>query len=312
MLTNRDVILVKPEVTYNVDSVPTAALNAILVENPSWKFEGLRMIDRPSIRASIGKLQKIFGGALKAVSFDVEIKGSGALGTAPELGPLLLGAGYSETIVPATSVTYDLVSDAATHTSVTIYYYQDGIEHKITGARCMSISQSIEVGSPGKLSMVFVGHDAGHSDVALPSPTYDSQVPYPAINASFAVGGYAAVVSKLEYDIGLTLAKPPDLNAVDGYGELLITDRSPTGSFDPEAVLVATNDFIGDFKSGTKMALTTGDIGSTAGNKWKLSIGEIYYTDITPGDREGKRTFEIPFAATDETTTDNECTFVFT
>ncbi|MCK7495178.1 MAG: hypothetical protein MZW92_31855 [Comamonadaceae bacterium] len=40
------------------------------------------------------------------LTFDVEIKGSGAAGTAPELGVLLKGCGFGETVVAVTSVTY--------------------------------------------------------------------------------------------------------------------------------------------------------------------------------------------------------------
>ena len=66
MLTIRDVILAKVEATYNVDSTPTGT-DAILVENPSWGYEGARMNDRPAVRTSMGKMQKVYGGSLKTI-----------------------------------------------------------------------------------------------------------------------------------------------------------------------------------------------------------------------------------------------------
>ena len=53
MLINREVILFKTEVTYGLDPVPTAALDAMLVENINWSNESLRFNERPAVRASL-------------------------------------------------------------------------------------------------------------------------------------------------------------------------------------------------------------------------------------------------------------------
>jgi len=312
MLVKNEIILAKLEGvgSYNTDSVPAGA-DAILVENLSWGFDSPRMIDRPSIRGSLGSLQAIFGGTLKMVSFDVEIKGSGTAGTAPELGPLLVGAGFAETIVASTSVTYKHASDSATHDSLSIYYHQDGLRHKITGCRCFSMSFTAGVESYGKLTMSFVGHDAGTSDTANPTPVYSAQVPPKFLNVGLTVGSYAAVISALAFDMGFTAARQPDVNATDGFGEVLISGRAVTGSIDPSAVTIATNDFLGDFLAGNLMDIGTGLIGS-AGNQWQLILADSYYDNISIADREGVRTFDTPFRCTDELTTDDEVTLAFT
>ena len=80
MLVNREVILAKIEGTYGVDSVPVAASDAVLVENIGWSQEGLRMNERPAVRSSLGMLKHIFGGRMMTLTFDVEMKGSGAAG----------------------------------------------------------------------------------------------------------------------------------------------------------------------------------------------------------------------------------------
>jgi len=312
MLTKRDVILFKKQTGVGTPAVPSAASDAVLVEEPSWSFEGLRMIDNPAIRSSIGSMQRIFGGTLKAVSFTLQMKGSGTAGTAPEFGPILECAGLSETIVASTSVTYKNASDATTHEVGTMYYYQDGMLHQMTDCRVMAFAITAPTGEYAKLAVTVVGHDAGHSDVSLVSPTLDSTKPQPFIGATFQAHTYAATISSLSMDLGLQVAMQPDANASDGYGEIVITGRDVTGSFDPSAVLKATHDFIGKFKSGATGTIQTGSIGATAGNIWALTLNESYYTNVTPGDREGIRTFDIPFACTDETTTDNEMELVFT
>jgi hypothetical protein len=86
---SNEVILVEAELTYGTDPTPSASTNAVLVRNPSLSSEGLRMNDRAAVRAGLGQLQKVHGGQLKRFRFECEVKGSGAAGTAPEIGPLL-------------------------------------------------------------------------------------------------------------------------------------------------------------------------------------------------------------------------------
>ena len=127
MLTSREVVLVKKETTYNTDAAPVAANDALLIGNPSWSHEGLRMNERNTVKNTNGVNQHIFGGTLKTISLEIELKGSGAAGTAPEFGVLFEACSYDETIIPSTSVIYAPTSTTADQKSVTVYYYQDGL-----------------------------------------------------------------------------------------------------------------------------------------------------------------------------------------
>lgn len=299
MLTRREVILAKIESAYGVDAAPTGAANAILVENPSWAHAGARMIERPAIVGSLGTRQSIFGGTLMQVSFDVELKGSGAAGTPPELGVLLRACAFAETISAGASVTYEPVSAQESHESLTLYYYVDGMLHKVLGCRGR-VTGNLEAGNIGKLNFSFIGHPEAAVDATLVTPTYDSAVPPVYVNAPFAIGGYAAVIASLAFDAGLTVATPPNPAAANGYGQIRITGRNITGSFDPEAVLVATHDFLGKWRSGALMALDTGVIGGTAGNRYRLQLPKVYYRELAPGDRDGLRTFQVGYGAIDD------------
>lgn len=309
MLKSRAVILAKAESTYNTDAVPVAGVNAILVENLSpVTWEGARMAERAPIRASFGKLRNIYAGTLGQVTFDVEIKGSGAAGTAPELGVLLKGCGFSETIVPATSVAYAAAS--SNHSSLTIYVYEDGLRYILTGCRGM-VTAAIATGSFGKLSFTFVGHVSGPTDQALPTATYNSVVPPPAINAPFTIDSYSAVISKIDIDWGLALAKPDNLAGADGYGEIQITDRKPTVTIDPLATLVAAYDWITKWKSSAAYALNSGTIGPTAGNRYAITMPAVAYQEIGGADREGIISREVK-GLCEESTGDDEIVLTFT
>lgn len=307
MLRNREVLLAKIESTYNTDPVPVEGTDAIQVENLQWSPEGARMNERQSIRSSIGKLKQIYGGTLLNFSFDVEVKGSGVAGDVPELGVLLRGSAMGETIVASTSVTYAPVSTGIE--SVTLYYYQDGTLLKLTGARGNASCQ-MDAGGVPKMSFTFTGHIVSLTDVALASPTYNSAVPYAVVGTAFTVGGYAAVISSLAFDLANEIATPSSISASDGFGEVRVIGRDVQGSIDPEAVVVATNDFFSHWQDGDAMALATGALGA-AGNQFAITMPAISYRNMSPADRDGVRTYDTPFGAA-ETTGDNEVAVAFT
>ena len=278
MLTNREVILAEIEVSYGVDPVPLEATNAMLVENIGWSNEGLRMNERPAVRQNIGMLQMVFGGTLRSITFDVEMKGgNGAVDVPPEFGPLLRACGFAETINAAVDVQYAPVSTG--HESVTIYYFQDGIRHIMTG--CVgNVSFNLETGALGKMSFTFTGHLISVTDVALPAaPVYLTNVPPPLISTPFTIGAYAAIINALTWDMSNTVATPPDMSASDGYSQIRITQRDVQGSYDPEAVLVATDDPFTDLQAGTSLAVTTGVVGSAVGNRYQVDMPAAYNKD---------------------------------
>ena len=308
-LVRREVISLKVETTYRTDAVPSPATDSLLVENLSWGIEGLRMVERNPIRPSLAAMKSLYAGSLITVSFDAEIKGSGTVAVAPEIGAAFVGCGMLETVTALTSVGYTPAS--TDHKSVTIYIYEDGDLMKLVG--CVGkIGGNIETGNTGKVSFTFVGHlDTAPSATALPSPSYDSTLPVPLINVPFVVGAYSAEINALSFDDGNNVVTPSSISKADGYGQIRIIGRKFTGSFDPEADLVATKDFLAEFKAGTTVALDTGVIGADAGNKYQITMPVVNYTEFGNGDKDGIRTREIGFEAL-ESTTDDEFSIVFT
>ncbi len=309
MLVNREVILAKVETVYGTDIIPVEGTDAMLVENPSWSNEGLRMNERPAVRANISMLQQVYGGHLKSVTFDVELKGGGgAVDVPPEFGPLLRGCGFDETINAAVDVQYAPVSTG--HESLTIYYFRDGLREILTGCRG-NVSFNLETGAIGKMSFTFTGHVAEPTDVALASPTYLSNVPPALIGVPFTIGAFAAVINALTFDMSNTVATPPDISSSDGYSEIQITQRDVNGSYDPEAELIATENPYNDLTAGAALALTTGVIGVAPGNAYQIDAPAAYYRDVSPGDRDGVRTYDIPVGFA-ESAGDDEVLLTFT
>jgi hypothetical protein len=315
LLQSREVILAKTETTYNTDSVPVAGTNAVLVRNVNWASAGLRMNDRPAVRSSIGKLQRIFGGTLKSVSMEVEIKGSGAAGTAPEIGPLLTACGMSETVVAATSVTYRPNSgNTVPHSSITLYFFEGGRKrHILTGCRG-TVSFSLEAGGIMVASFTFTGHYTEPTDQTQPAPTYNATVPRAVLGMAVSLNGVTAIVAKSwSFALNNTIALPPSISSADGYGDVLITDRDVTGEITIESELDSVIDIDVLLSGGTRFAFASGTLGSVAGNRVAVSTpaASTYVTDTSIEEADGIRLRRIPLAV-DDSTSDQEISVAFT
>jgi len=310
MLTRREVVAAKLETTYRTDSIPGVG-DAVYVVNPTYSSEA-NMIERSAgVKNSIAPYQDIYGGRLAGISFDVEVKHSGTVDTAPEIGVLLKGCGFGETINASTSVVYEPVSTG--FDSLTIHYYQDGKLKKLVGARG-TVSFAGAAGGLLIASFVFTGHANGVEDAAILSPTYDGAAPQPFLSAGFDWAGEGSSNLSLEnfsLDVGIEISKPKNMNEANGYGEILITSRKISGTFDPLDVLDATIDFYAQWEGGTLGAISF-DIGTAGGNQVAFSMPKSYITGISEGDREGQRMLEISYASVENTSNgDDDLTITF-
>lgn len=308
LLIRRKVLLFKVESTYGTDPTPAASTDAVLCEGLTWANDGLKMIERPAVRPSLGTLRQVYGGRMVSITFTAEVKGSGAAGTAPELGQLFRACGLGETVVGATSVTYAPVSTGLE--SGTAWVYEDGKQIKVTGCRG-NVSFECAAGDVVRASFTLKGHVGAQTDVTLATPTFDSTVPESFIGGGFTIDGFAAVIGVLSFDLANNVVAPESVNGADGYDEVTITGRDINGSINPLDELVATEDFIGNFTSGKVMALTSGAIAATSGNILTISMPAVSYRDASPEDRDGVAGMALPFGSA-ESTTDDDVSIAFT
>ncbi len=307
LLRKRSGILLKIESTYGSDAVPLVGTDGMLVENLKWNNQGLKMVSRPAVRSTLGQLRQLYGGRLINLTFDVELKGSGAAGTAPEIGPALRACGLGETIVASTSVAYSPVSTGIE--SATAYVFEDGKRHVVTGCRG-NVKFTFGAGNKGMASFTLTGHVADPTDVAFPSITVDSNAPGIFVQAAFEIDGFSGKISELMFDCGNKISTPEDCNSADAYGDVLIVDRDVNGSINPLDELIANENWIGNFSSNAVMALSTGTVG-TAGNQYAITMPAVSYRDVSPDEREGVASLTLPFGAA-ENTGDDEFTLTFT
>jgi hypothetical protein len=292
MLTKRTVILAKIEGTYGSDSTPTNSADAVAV----WDFDpkiNPDMKERGLSGADISPYPDVRGKTSCEFSFTIELKGSGTAGTAPRISPILRACGLPETIVSSTSVTYGVM--AATQESCTIYGYVDGILYKFLG--CAGDPELIF--SNGEVIQIKCNMKSLYAlptDSAIVTPTYDTTEPLVCKGATFTFGSYAAIIEKLNIKLNNTVAERPDFNQTEGVKGFQISERNPEGSMTIEAILRATTnaDFLSYFHSQTVKALSL-SLGATAGNIVTVTAPKCYCGAPVVGDRDGIRTFEIPF-----------------
>ena len=105
-------LLSKRESTYATDPTLTGAANAVLAKNVTINPMEGQDLNRDLILPYLGNQGMIPAGLYSTLQFDTEIAGSGTAGVAPAWGELMRGAGFAETILEDTSVSYNPISDS--------------------------------------------------------------------------------------------------------------------------------------------------------------------------------------------------------
>lgn len=208
------------------------------------------------------------------------------------------------------SYEYTPTSDIDAMASLTLYLYLDGVLHKFTGARG-TFSVDAPGGEYAKFSFEFTGNYIAVTDASMPaSPVYETKKPNQVELAGLVVGGNNAFkASKFAIEMANDVVIRDDINADESYAGVMIVNRAPTVSFDPEMTVVATHDFFGNLSAGTELFAQM-SVGIEKGNTVSFVMPNIQYNNLTYGDRNGLRTIEVQGGLT-TTTADNELSLIF-
>jgi hypothetical protein len=307
-LTRKGLIIAAKESTYGTDATPVGA-DAIKVANINITPLQSDVVSRQIVRPFLGNPEQLLANQRVELTFDVELTGSGVAGTAPAYGILLQACGFAEAVSAATSVTYTPVS--AAFSSATIYYFNDGIRHKLTGARG-SFSLAAEVGQIPTLSFTFMGIYNAPGDVTPPSTTYNDQadpVIFKAGNTTgFELFSYAGCLQSVSMDLSNEMVYRELINCTK---QVLITNRAPNGTVVIEAPDIADHDYFAD-----AIGADTGNLifqhGQTAGNIVTFSSPQTDLGSPTYSDQDGVQMLNLPFIATPTDAGNDELEIEFT
>jgi hypothetical protein len=193
--TRNTVLLALAEVTYGTDPVPTGT-NAMLISKPTLNPLNAQNVPRDVILGYLGQKEHLVGSSFQECTFDVELDSGGTAGTRPAWGDLMLGCAYAETVTAATRVDYTPISTA--FQSVTLYWYDDGVLHKLQGARG-DVSFKMTSGTIPVLSFSFKGLYSQPTAASNATPTLTGFKPPLVVNEAnsgdITLGGTHALVS---------------------------------------------------------------------------------------------------------------------
>ena len=308
LLSRKRLILAKGESSYGTDSSP-AGTDAVLVSSLEINPLSGDNVSRELIRPYLGSFDQLIAKTSVEITFEIELAGSGAAGTAPRYGSILKACGFAETVSSGVSVSYQPVSSS--FSSVTIYFNVDGVLHKITGCRG-DLSMTCAVAEIPKLKFTLQGIYNAPTDTAQPSVTYSNQAT-PLIfrqgnTSSFSFFSYAGALQSVEFNMANTLLYR---ELVGGTKETIITDRQPAGTVKIEAPTIAAKDFF-----TTALGTATGNLtflhGTSAGNRVTFTASQVDITNPTYEDQDSIHMLSVPYVALPTTAGNDELVLSFT
>lgn len=177
---NRQALFAKKEAVYGTPIALTAA-DVIHAENVRYTPKG-EIVKGDPAKPGYGAVPGVVYGEHGELTFDVPLAGSGTVATAPKWGLFMKAAGWVETIVPTTSVTYAL-GDPSSADSLTFKWRDAKRTHTLAGARGR-VALKVAAGGRLMLSYLFRGL---HTDVTASAPPAPADVTWTGWNDSLPV-----------------------------------------------------------------------------------------------------------------------------
>ena len=203
-------------------------------------------------------------------------------------GSLQLGQSWVVWLYPPGSV---LAPVSSNFSSLTLYCYMDGTLHAMTGSMGTFSIDAVS-GQYAKVKWEFHGQYVPTSDVAMPTnAVYERTLPPQVQLARLNVNNFQATVNAMTFTQANTIQPRPDINGTDGYSGVRLTSRKPQGGIDPEATLVASNDFWGQMSAAQRMPFQM-RVGNAAGNTVWMLAPCTQYDKLTYKDRSGLRVYD--------------------
>ena len=296
-LIRKTVILAKVETTSGTDATPVNTSNALNVSDLSITPLDAKNVDLDTIQGWFGNSISLVGTACVKCSFSVYLAGAALAATAPAWGALLQGCANAETTGLTTPDRVEYLPATDTLKSLTIYWYDDGVLHKLLG--CFgNVKLSAKSGEAPKLTFDFVGLDGGVTAVANVVPTLTmwktpvaitkTNVTDIKLGCTYAAGalsgGTAYNSTGLMLDWGNEVEFAPMLTTE----EVILKDRNMTGSLSLELSAAQEVSMMATVKANT----TTGVgfvLGTASGNKIMLHMPAVQLLNIKKEEIAGKR-----------------------
>ncbi len=307
-LTRRQLLMHKTETVYAVDAAPThtASYDTIKLVDPFNIDLGTEMLEQSGGNFTRGSTRPIAGLRPAGVTFRTYVVGiesnTYAATVKPPIGDLLQACGLFGTFVTSNAVgrpawRYAPAADARSDTSVTLVANQDGFEHRGVGARG-NVNFIMAKASPWIAEFNFRMILSTEAATVRAAPTgLPTQIPPRWIDSgSIIVGSYAMPCENLNLATNNTVFESPASNARSSSGiiQVIITERAPGGSFDPEATHPSTVDFFSAWRSSSGAVLRL-NAGVSPGNQVTITGSSMMFKRVAWGDKSGLSIFSTDY-----------------
>jgi len=259
-------------------------------------------------QGSFGKLASVASARTGRATFKTEITGDGSGGVPAWASRFLPACGWVEDTQVFSPKSEGPGSNVKTLTLAT---YENGLYRQLHGA----MGTFVVTGTAGKISYIewtFDGIYSEPSDVAILTPTYLTQPPFRFVAETLTLGAWTPKLNEVKIDAGNSVVMREDASKSAGVISAIITDRTPTGSLDPEAELVATVNHATKWLAvpGTLEALTIELDNGT--DRLTIAAPKCQRMKVESGDRNGNQTDAIDFQCCKSADAgDDELTFTF-
>lgn len=304
-------LLAKIETTEGTDAVPTGAANACLISDVNVNPLNAQNVDRALIRNYFGGSEQLVGTAYVELGFSVELAGSGTAGTAAPWGELLRACGFIE----SGSVSYKQYAPdtPANQKSATIYYHDDGVLHKLLGAKG-TCKVNMEIGSRPTLQFSFTGKYGGVAAAANPTTTLtawkqplvitDPNTSDVKLGATYAAGVISAGTSYTSRGLMLDVGNGVQYTPLLGAEYIDVVSREVTGSLQLDLTAVQEATFMTGVLANTLQAVSL-EHGSVTGAIVGVFMTAAQLLNPSKADANGRRLIgfdlrSVPVAGNDD------------
>lgn len=276
-------LLIKKHTSYDTDPVPAAA-NAILAQVSNAQPVATQFEERNTVKGFLGSSGSIQVAAWSTITVQFELAGSSAAGILPPWSVLLEACGMDAVATASTDVVFTPVSTG--FEAVAIYYYLDGLLHKMLGAFGNPTFTANSRGIP-VCSIDFTGLYSATADASIPgSIDYSAfQIPQAVNNTNtidFTLHGASPVMDTFSLNFNNTVVYQ---NMV-GEERVSITDRRMSANVSFKMTSVASKAWHNIVQSGVTGVLAL-EHGTVAGSTFNFDAPAVQLKDPSYSDKDG-------------------------
>lgn len=167
----------------------------------------------------------------------------------------------------------------------TIGWYENGRKKLLRG--CMGTWEATWIsGEPMMISFDMTGIWDAPSDASILAPTRETALPIRFASSGLQLAGaHTPIARQLVLRAGNQIKLVGDSTDPSGFKHAVVTGRRMTGTLNPEANLVATKDYHGEWLASTEQALALA-VGAS-GNKITMAAPKLQVTNVQFADEEG-------------------------